>query len=147
MGRPDGTPVPGAFGADMAAPVLFEAFARVKPALDPLPPPPPSALLVSTGALPAPLRAFRPRDAVFSEADGRPELAFPPDGALVETDGLPLVVKIAGGTPPFTLLANGAPVLVATRTRTPALALLPGHVMLSVIDAEGRGARAGIELR
>ena len=28
MGRPDGTPVPGAFGADLAAPVLFEAFTR-----------------------------------------------------------------------------------------------------------------------
>ena len=38
MGRPDGTPVPGAFGADTAAPVPFEAFQRWKPSLDPLPP-------------------------------------------------------------------------------------------------------------
>ena len=66
MGRPDGTPVPGAFGADMAAPVLFEAFARLKPALDPLPPPPPGTLVLSNAALPLPLREFRSRAAVFA---------------------------------------------------------------------------------
>ena len=33
MGRPDGTPVPGAFGGETAAPLLFEAFARLKPIL------------------------------------------------------------------------------------------------------------------
>jgi len=146
MGRPDGTPVPGAFGGDMAAPVLFEAFARVKPALGPLPPPPPGTLLLSNSALPLPLREFRPRDAVFAAAD-KPELAFPPDGALVETGGAPLGLRIEGGRPPFTLLANGAPVLVATRARTPSLPLGLGHVTLSVIDAEGRAARAQVELR
>ena len=41
MGRPDGTPVPGVFGADLAAPVLFQAFARLKPKLEPQPPAPP----------------------------------------------------------------------------------------------------------
>lgn len=146
MGRPDGTPVPGAFGADLAAPVLFEAFSRVKPALDPLPPPPPGALMLSTAALPAPLRAFRPRAAAFAAAE-KPELAFPPDGALVDTQGAPLTVKISGGRPPFTLLANGAPVVVATRSRAPELDLPPGHIMLSVIDAGGQAARATVELR
>ena len=146
MGRPHGTPVPGAFGADLAAPVLFEAFARVKPALDPLPPPPPGALMLTSAALPPPLREFSPRAAIFAEADA-PELAFPPDGALVETGGESLVVKIAGGTPPFTLLANCAPMAVATRSRAPDLALPPGHVTLSVIDAAGRSARAAVELR
>ena len=33
--------VPGAFGADVAAPVLFQAFARVTPKLEPQPPAPP----------------------------------------------------------------------------------------------------------
>ncbi|PIE07468.1 MAG: penicillin-binding protein 1C [Rhodobacterales bacterium] len=146
MGRPDGTPVPGAFGADMAAPVLFEAFSRLKPALDPLPPPPPGTLLLSGAALPLPLREFRSRKAGYAEAD-LPELAFPPDGALVETEGRGLVVKIAGGTPPFTLLADGAPVLVATRSRSPELNLSAGAVTLSVIDAAGRSDRASVELR
>ena len=48
MTRPDGTPVPGVFGADLAAPVLFQAFARLKPTLTPQPPAPPATLLVST---------------------------------------------------------------------------------------------------
>lgn len=147
MGRPDGTPVPGAFGADMAAPILFEAFARVSPKLTPLPVPPPNTLMLSNAALPLPLRQFRPRDAVFAAAPGSPELTFPPDGALVETGGDPLTVKIAGGTPPFTLLANGAPVLVGAQARINALALAPGHVTLAVIDAEGRAAHAAVELR
>src|SRR5690606_24341560 len=58
MGRPDGTPVPGKFGAELAAPVLFEAFSRLKPVLDPLPPPPPGTLIVETAGLPLPLRRF-----------------------------------------------------------------------------------------
>jgi penicillin-binding protein 1C len=146
MGRPDGTPVPGAFGADMAAPILFEAFARLKPRLDPLPPPPPGTLVLSNAALPGPLRQFRSRTAVFADAQA-PELAFPPDGALVETQGAPLVVKIAGGTPPFTVLANGAPLVVANRSRAPELPLAAGHVTLSVIDAAGRSVRTSVELR
>jgi penicillin-binding protein 1C len=52
LGRPDGTPVPGAFGGALAAPVLFEVFARLKPALDPLPPPPAAALTVTNARLP-----------------------------------------------------------------------------------------------
>ncbi len=147
MGRPDATPLPGAFGADMAAPVLFEAFSRVKSALDPLPPPPPDTLLLSTAALPPPLREFRPRNAVFEAAADGPELAFPPDGAMVETGGRPLVAKISGGRPPFTVLANGTPVTVATRGREPVLPLTRGHVTLTVIDGEGRAARARVELR
>lgn len=148
MGRADGTPVPGAFGADMAAPILFEAFSRVTPRFEPLGPPPPGTLMVSHDALPAPLREFQPRNAVFSQARGSPELAFPPDGATVETRGEALAVKIRDGRPPFTVLANGAPVLVASHARETMLDLpAPGHVSLSVIDADGRAARAQVELR
>ncbi|MGL6208806.1 MAG: penicillin-binding protein 1C, partial [Paracoccaceae bacterium] len=70
MGRPDGTPVPGAFGAELAAPVLFQAFSRLKPDLAPQPPAPPATLLVSNKQLPQPLQQFRPRNAAFEEAEG-----------------------------------------------------------------------------
>ncbi|MEJ1992748.1 MAG: penicillin-binding protein 1C [Maritimibacter sp.] len=146
MGRPDGTPVPGAFGADVAAPVLFEAFSRVTPQLEPLGPPPPGTLIASTAALPAPLQEFHPRGAVFA-AENAPEIAFPPDGAAVELTGQPLVLRIEGGTPPFTLLANGAPIITATPSRRPALSLAPGHVQLAVIDASGEAARVQVELK
>ncbi len=130
MGRPDGTPVPGAFGADVAAPpVLFEVFSRVKPELTPpLPTPPASVLLLSNATLPTPpLREFRPpRGAVFAAppADA-PELVFPPDGAVVNTGGAALFARVADGVPPFTWLANGTPILVGTTGRQAEL-FLPG---------------------
>ncbi|HRO15072.1 MAG TPA: penicillin-binding transpeptidase domain-containing protein, partial [Paracoccus sp. (in: a-proteobacteria)] len=46
LGRPDGTPVPGAFGGELAAPVLFDLFDALGPRAVPLPPPPPAALTV-----------------------------------------------------------------------------------------------------
>ncbi len=147
MGRADGTPVPGAFGGDLPAPILFEAFARLKPALEPLGPPPRAALIVSNAQLPRPLQRFRPRDAVFAGDPDAPVLTFPPDGAEVEALGGVLVAKVRAGMPPFTWLADGVPVALASRERELLLTLPgPGFVTLSVIDAKGRSARASITL-
>ena len=147
LGRADGSSVPGAFGGELAAPVLFEVFGRLKPALTPLPPPPPATLILPNARLPQPLQRFRPRGAALSEAaPDAPEVAFPPDGAAIETDGS-LTVKVARGTPPFTWLANGAPVAVAARARETALALPQrGSVRLSVIDAKGKSASVRVTL-
>lgn len=144
MGRPDGTPVPGAFGADLAAPVLFQAFGRMT--LVPQPAAPPATLLVANAQLPPPLQQFRARGAVF--VDAGPKLSFPPDGA--EVDLLPegLLVRVEGGTAPYTWLADGAP--VATGIADTALMLDhlgAGFVTLSVIDAQGQSARATVRLR
>jgi penicillin-binding protein 1C len=148
MGRADGTPVPGAFGADLAAPVLFEAFARLKPALDPQPAPPPDALMLANAQLPQPLRRFRSRDAAFAADASAPEVAFPPDGAEVELLPEGLMVQVSGGTAPFTWLADGAPVMTAQAEATAMLpALGRGFVTLSVIDAKGRSARTRVRLR
>jgi penicillin-binding protein 1C len=148
MGRPDGTPVPGAFGADLAAPVLFQAFARLKPALDPQPPAPPSTLLVSNIELPQPLRKFRSRTAAFEADRDAPAVAFPPDGSEVELLPEGLLVRVSGGRAPFTWLANGAPVVVSEGGRAVMLDHLGlGFVTLSVIDAEGRSARTKVRLR
>lgn len=147
MGRPDGTPVPGAFGGDLAAPVLFDAFARIKPALDPLPPPPPGTLMVANAQLPAPLQRFRGREALFLPDRDAPEVAFPPDGSLIETGGA-LVLKVRDGVPPFTWLADGTPVAVATYDRQSIVDWAgTGFLSLSVIDAKGRAARADVQLR
>ncbi|RAZ85765.1 penicillin-binding protein 1C [Cereibacter johrii] len=146
LGRADGTPVPGVFGADLAAPVLFRAFARLKPALDPLPPPPRAALTVSNAELPQPLRRFRSRLAAF-QTRGGPQVAFPPDGAEVERLRGGLKVKVEGGTAPFTWLANGAPVAVSLGGRETMLDLPAGFLTLSVIDADGRSARTAVRLR
>ncbi|MDQ2066494.1 penicillin-binding protein 1C [Xinfangfangia sp. CPCC 101601] len=147
MGRPDGTPVPGAFGADTAAPVLFQAFNRLKPKLDPQPPAPAATLLVSNAQLPQPLQRFRSRNAAFAVAADAPAVAFPPDGAEVELLPAGLMVRVRGGTAPFTWLVDGQPLEVATRDRESLLSLPgAGFVTLSVIDAEGRSARARVRL-
>ena len=148
MGRPDGTPVPGAFGADLAAPVLFQAFARLKPSLTPQPPPPPETLLVANAQLPQPLRHFRSRSAAFEPDASAPAIGFPPDGAEVELLPEGLMVRVEGGSAPFTWLANGSPVATANDSRETVLASLgKGFITLSVIDAEGRSARTSIRLR
>ena len=148
LGRPDGTPVPGAFGADLAAPVLFQAFARLKPSLAPQPPAPPATLLVSNAELPQPLQKFRSRSAAFQPDPDAPAVAFPPDGAEVELLADGLMVRVEGGQAPFTWLVDGRPVMLELRARQAMLDDLGrGFVTLSVIDAEGRSARAKIRLR
>lgn len=146
MGRADGAPVPGIYGVDRAAPLLFEAFARAAPALAPLPPPPPDALLLPNAQLPAPLRAFGGARAQ-AEAAG-PVVRFPPDGAAVTPLEGQVLVRVERGAAPFTWLADGVPVLTASPDREALLALPgPGFVALSVIDAQGQAARTRIELR
>ena len=146
MGRADGAPVPGIYGVDRAAPLLFEAFARAAPALAPLPAPPTGVVQVPNAQLPAPLRAFGGARAQ-AEAAG-PVVRFPPDGATVTPLEGQLLVRVERGVAPFTWLADGVPVLTASPEREALLALPgPGFVALSVIDAQGQAARARIELR
>ncbi|MBQ4824002.1 penicillin-binding protein 1C [Leisingera sp. HS039] len=147
MGRADGTPVPGIFGGDLAAPVLFEAFGRLKPALDPLPPPPPATLIVSSAELPQPLQRFRPRDAAFSEPADAPELIFPPEGARLMLEGADLTLKLRGGTAPFLVMANGLPVLTGQRRREFSLPSPgPGFSSLVIVDGEGRSDRVDLRI-
>ncbi len=147
MGRADGTPVPGAFGADVAAPVLFQAFNRLKRQLVPQAPAPAATLLVSNAELPQPLQRFRSRSAAFEADADAPAVAFPPNGAEVELLPAGLMVRVRGGTAPFTWLADGVPVIVALNARETMLALPgQGFVTLSVIDAEGRSARAKVRV-
>ena len=100
-GRADGTPVPGAFGGEMAAPVLFEALGRAEDRFEPLAPPPPETLLVSRAQLPEALQRFGPRDSAPDL-----QLTFPPDGARLVASGTGVPVKLRGGVPPYTLMAR-----------------------------------------
>jgi penicillin-binding protein 1C len=126
--------------------VLFDTFARIAPEPAPLPPPPPATLLLPNARLPQPLQRFRPRDAALGPTPGGPEIAFPPDGAELDA-GPALALKVRGGTPPFTWLADGVPIALAERARETALARPGiGYLALSVIDANGRSASATVTL-
>ncbi len=141
MGRPDGTPVPGAFGGDLAAPVMFAAFARLKPQIDPISPPPHETLLLPTAQLPRHLQQFGAAEV----ATNAPRIAFPPNGAVLE-GGL-LTLKVRDGRAPYVWLANGQPVARTHRTQVDIDAPGIGFSSLTVIDADGQSARAQVTLR
>ena len=150
MGRPDAAPVPGITGIKDAAPLLFEAFSRLKRSPDRLPPPPRDVLTVAHADLPEPLRHVRLARGVL-ESRHAPELVFPPSGARVdlELDAGPsdLVLKIRRGAPPFTWLVDGRPVETGGFEREIAWRPDgPGHVSIAVIDAAGSTARTKIYL-
>ena len=71
VGRPDGAPVAGLIGRTAAAPILFDAFARIGQPLAPLPPAPKGALFATSGKLPPPLQHFRPNGAAAADSARR----------------------------------------------------------------------------
>ncbi|MHA6264100.1 penicillin-binding protein 1C [Arenibacterium sp. CAU 1754] len=146
MGRADGTPVPGAFGGDLAAPVLFQAFGLLKPAFDRLPPPPPETLIVSAAELPQPLRRFRPRGAAATGSPGI-ELTFPPDGARLSAGDGAVTLKLRGGQAPFSVLANGRPLTTGQHRREFDIPRPgTGFSTFVVLDRNGQSARATVRL-
>ncbi len=147
LGRPDGAAMPGALGRDLAAPLLFESFALLKPSLTPLPNPPPEALIVSNAELPQPLQKFRAHGQLIANINA-PQIAFPPNGARIDVGGAGfLALKVQNGRPPFTWLANGHPVEPASFERQVIWQPDgPGHMSIAVIDATGKSQRVEVVL-
>jgi penicillin-binding protein 1C len=145
VGRPDNAAVPGLVGRQMAAPILFDAFARV--GTDPgVGSRPADAIVATTHDLPLPLRHLRkdiPKTAL-AVASASLKLAFPPDGARIDLPSdlnardAALAVKITGGMPPFTAYVNGRPVVTSALRRI--LHLTPdgvGFTRISITDGAG----------
>jgi penicillin-binding protein 1C len=144
VGRPDNGPTQGLVGRQAAAPILFEAFARLGREVD-YPNPPKGVLKVAlTADLPPPLRRLR-RDSERGGDTSAPTLkiAFPPDGARIdlglnEGSHARLSLKALGGSLPLTWFVNGLPVGAADLRRqsawTPDGA---GFARVSVMDATG----------
>lgn len=142
LGRPDGTAVPGAFGGERAAPVLFELFAALKTDFAPFPAPPPSTLI--SGPLPAPLQRYGTRNTPNGSA--APQVTFPPDGSRFEhTDTIAL--KLRGGQSPFTILANQIPIRTELHRRELELPVPePGFWTYVVIDKTGQSDRVTVHI-
>jgi penicillin-binding protein 1C len=144
VGRPDGAPVPGLIGRTGAAPILFDAFARIAKLPAPMPPAPNGALLAATGKLPPPLQNFRPGRLAGENGEAQPRIMFPPDGARLELasddDGKPdpIAVKVTGGAGPLTVLVNGLPLDDSSGRHTLFFQPKgPGFVRLTVMDSRG----------
>jgi penicillin-binding protein 1C len=143
VGRADGAPVPGLVGRTAAAPILFDAFARLGKTLAPLPHAPKGVLYASNSKLPLQLQRFR-RDSLPSDGGDRPpRIMYPPNGARLElatVDGAssePVALKISGGVQPLTVLVNGMPLPSTDKRKLSFLPDGPGFVRVTVMDAKG----------
>ncbi|MGO9134033.1 MAG: penicillin-binding protein 1C [Methylovirgula sp.] len=147
VGRPDNAAVPGLVGRVAAAPILFDAFARIGATYETLPQPAGILTARTTSDLPPPLRRLRQdMPKAFATADTPAlKIVYPPPGAaidlgLADSKGFasPLALKAQGGVPPFTWIVNGAPIgtpdLRHQSTWAPDGA---GFARVSVIDAKG----------
>ena len=151
VGRPDGAPVPGLVGRAAAAPVLFDAFARSGFAPMALARAPKGAIFAASNRLPPPLQRFTPVTAP-GEAAEPPRIMFPPDGARIElaasSQPSPVVLKIAGGRAPLTVMVNGVPLSQQGDRRTVFFQPDgPGFVRLTVMDARGAADSVTVRLQ
>ena len=146
VGRPDNGPTPGLIGREAAAPILFDAFARLGREIEPVRPPKGVLRVAASADLPPPLRHLR-KDApktIAATAASPLKIAFPPDGARIDLglkDGAreeTLALKALGGALPLTWFVNGAPIGRPDERRQSAWR--PdgaGFARVSVIDANG----------
>ncbi len=154
VGRADNGATPGLMGRAAAAPILFDAFARLGGDHAPIPRPR-DAMIAKTAALPPPLRHLR-RDApkTLAATDiGALKIAYPPDGARIDLgldhdSASQLALKAQGGAPPFTWMINGQPVSAPDLRRqsqwSPDGA---GFARVSVIDAHGSSDSVTVRLQ
>jgi penicillin-binding protein 1C len=153
VGRPDGTATPGLAGRTAAAPLLFDAFARLSPQRAPLPPAPPGALRQATRELPPPLQRFGNAEAQAAEAylDPPVQIAFPPDRAELtfeDIDGGTIAVKAQGGALPLLWLLDGVPLAADAAKREAEVSVSGrGFFTLTVIDAKGRDDRVTLRIK
>ena len=155
VGRADNGAVPGLVGRAVAAPILFDAFARLGGEREPLPQPR-DAIVAKNAQLPPPLRTLR-KDApkvAAATATGALKIAYPPDGARIDL-GLDrnaaaearLALKAQGGAPPFVWMVNGAPVGEPDlRRQSQWRPDGAGFARVSVVDARGQSDSVTIRL-
>jgi penicillin-binding protein 1C len=155
VGRPDGAAVSGLTGRTSAAPLLFDAFARLSLKRAPLPPAPPGVIRATASELPPPLKRFR-EGAVEDgkgdrSAEPAPKIAFPLDRSEIEVEegeDSTVVAKAEGGALPLTWLLDGAPIASDPASNEAELpAGRRGFFRLSVIDAKGRTDRVTIRVK
>ncbi len=131
VGRPDGTPLPGATGRGLALPLLARVF-DLMPAAPRDNPPVARPTSAGLGGVPS-TNALR--------------LLFPPPDAVVSSDG-PVTLRAMGGRRPLTFLINGAPLITDPARRE--ISWAPpgtGFYRLTVLDADGAAARASLRVK
>lgn len=149
VGRPDGAPNPGRYGANTAAPLLFQVF-ELLPVGAPPTPPPARGLLLEAAALPPALQRLDGATSPTAPAAGPPpRIVFPLDRSVLhwrEGQG-PLPLQAEGGVRPLTWLVDGRPLAASRWSRQAAWRPDgPGFSEIVVLDAAGRRAAAQVRL-
>jgi hypothetical protein len=147
VGRTEGTPRPGSYGRNTAAPLLFRVFDLLPP--EAAPPPAPvvqagrSARAASLRRL-ARVQEFR---SVSADAADALRIVFPPAGARIQLAGSATVASVpleaTGGVPPYHWAINGqplppAPIGAAISWRPDG----PGFATVSVSDSRHHATAA-----
>lgn len=153
VGRIEGSPRPGSFGRNTAAPLLFKLF-DLLPLEDDAVPWPRSASVEAMAPLSPSLRRFAPGRPMLAAIEAStPRIVFPPAGAVLDyraRDGAatPIALEAAGGTPPYRWAVNGAPL------PPPPLGTMPswlpdgaGFARISLTDGDDRTASETVRLR
>jgi penicillin-binding protein 1C len=123
VGRPDGSPSPGHFGRNTAAPLLFRVFDLLPEPIRSRPIPPVGVLQLSREQLPERLRYFRMDPQQTNTGAPSPlAITFPVAGSMVELPSqngalaeLPLTAH--GGVKPLRWLVNGQPLIASAWQR------------------------------
>jgi len=135
IGRPDGTPLPGATGLSLALPLMARGFDLLGPA------PRPSAHGVERSA-----RGPAMPGATTAGTDEL-RLLFPPPGAVLSADGQ-VTIRVMGGRRPLTFLVDGSPLRTdAVRREASWHPGSPGFYRLTVLDADGAATHARVRVR
>jgi penicillin-binding protein 1C len=142
VGRPDGAPVPRLVGRVAAAPILFDAFARLPTPPVPLPRAPAGIVATTSAKLPPPLRHFAPGEHAGESVHTTLHILFPPDGARLElrtteSKPAPVPLKVTGAIAPLTVLVNGVPAFTQPRGTLFFQPDGPGFARVTVIDGAG----------
>ncbi len=149
VGRADGSPRPGSYGRNTAAPLLFDVFDQLPASNAPLRAPEGVLQVTHRDQLPLAMQRYVPPHAeAFSHEDiDAPRIAFPPAGAMMSGGDQALALRALGGEAPLRWMVNGS-LLPASESFAPTLWQPdgPGFAEIAVIDALGRVDRARIQV-
>ncbi len=152
IGRPDGAPNPGLFGASVAAPFLFRVFDRLPDTPAAHLTRPENILIARNGDLPPALKRLdRTKSRTkWAHNISPPEIIFPLSGTLIELpeDSGILVLEAGGGKRPFTWVVNGDPLKSGRWSRHVQWQPDgPGFNEIMLIDALGRQVISDIRIQ
>jgi penicillin-binding protein 1C len=149
VGRVEGSPRPGAFGINTAAPLLFRIFDL----LPQEPPPSPTGKTAGEHRLAPLLRRFSAEgEAALPLEPAGPRIVYPPPGAtldIIEAGGatVPIALEASGGRPPYRWIVNGIPL-----PNPPIGSVIswvpdgPGFARISVTDSDNRATSEELRL-